>query len=354
MIDWKTLPLFIASILYILLAVRLMRLRYAQLDDEHTSGHLIGLFVVLATLLADEFFVQNKLLTEGQGYWALLITSLNLVLGPLTYLYASALCKRFSWSKVVLHLSPIMMFFILSICAQKIYPELQQDRLFLTFFSLLFLGSLLPYLMFTFALLKEYVDSIKAYFSSVQRHDVSWFKWWLYLITAMAILVCTSPFMPPLFWLDTHWLLFIFALLLSTKVDFIAPSAIAPLDTQVTVEKEALKGIEKVFTKIDSEVKKQKLYLRNGLTLNELANACVMTTHQVSQAINLIYHSNFYDYMNNLRIEESKRLLLRSPAQQVTTIAYESGFNSKSCFYSIFKQRVGCTPTEYRKKSALN
>lgn len=70
-----------------------MRLRYAQLDDEHTSGHLIGLFVVLATLLADEFFVQNRLLTEGQGYWALLITSLNLVLGPLTYLYASALCN---------------------------------------------------------------------------------------------------------------------------------------------------------------------------------------------------------------------------------------------------------------------
>ncbi len=54
-------------------------------------------------------------------------------------------------------------------------------------------------------------------------------------------------------------------------------------------------------------------------------------------------------YMNDLRYEEAKKLLMQSN-YEIIDIAYSVGFGSLSAFYKFFKERVGISPAAYRNK----
>jgi AraC-like DNA-binding protein len=54
--------------------------------------------------------------------------------------------------------------------------------------------------------------------------------------------------------------------------------------------------------------------------------------------------------MNNYRVEEAKQLLASDPDRTVLEIGLEAGFGSKPSFNTIFKQKTGMTPSEFRKK----
>lgn len=58
----------------------------------------------------------------------------------------------------------------------------------------------------------------------------------------------------------------------------------------------------------------------------------------------------YKDYVQLLRIEYSKGLLLDKKSN-IDDIAFECGYKNKGYFYKIFKESVGMTPAEYRKKS---
>jgi AraC-like DNA-binding protein len=56
--------------------------------------------------------------------------------------------------------------------------------------------------------------------------------------------------------------------------------------------------------------------------------------------------------MNTYRVEEVKRRI-NTPSSHhltLTSIAFESGFNSKATFNRVFKQQTGLTPLQYVKK----
>lgn len=54
-------------------------------------------------------------------------------------------------------------------------------------------------------------------------------------------------------------------------------------------------------------------------------------------------------YMDQLRLEESKRLLSDTD-KRVIDIAYSVGFGSLSAFYSFFKKEVKITPSDFRRR----
>jgi transcriptional regulator GlxA family with amidase domain len=54
------------------------------------------------------------------------------------------------------------------------------------------------------------------------------------------------------------------------------------------------------------------------------------------------------DYVQNLRIEEAKRLL-ESSQTPFDTIAAEVGYENPGFFRRLFKRRTGLTPSNYRK-----
>ena len=61
---------------------------------------------------------------------------------------------------------------------------------------------------------------------------------------------------------------------------------------------------------------------------------------------------NFFEFVNEYRIEEAKRMLISNEYKESTIleILYEAGFNSKSVFNSLFKTDTNLTPKEFRRR----
>ena len=96
----------------------------------------------------------------------------------------------------------------------------------------------------------------------------------------------------------------------------------------------------------------EKPYLQGKLTLPQLAKQLNITPNNLSQIINERLERNFFDFVNQYRIEEAKKLLLADEQRTVLDIALAAGFNSKSGFYKVFKQQIGLTPSAFRKAAA--
>jgi AraC-like DNA-binding protein len=93
----------------------------------------------------------------------------------------------------------------------------------------------------------------------------------------------------------------------------------------------------------------KKLYQRPGLTLPELADAVAATPHEVSQVLSTRMQRNFYNFVNEHRIEHVKAGLLATD-RPVLDLAFEAGFQSKSTFNSAFRKVTGTTPRELRQR----
>ncbi|MEM8492615.1 MAG: helix-turn-helix transcriptional regulator [Pseudomonadota bacterium] len=98
-------------------------------------------------------------------------------------------------------------------------------------------------------------------------------------------------------------------------------------------------------------MQKERLYLKNDLTLTDLADAAGLSTHQVSQVINSQMNQNFFSFVNSYRIQYAKSLLAAPKTRDtpIVELAFEVGFQSKSAFYEAFKRVTEMTPTQYKK-----
>jgi AraC-like DNA-binding protein len=93
----------------------------------------------------------------------------------------------------------------------------------------------------------------------------------------------------------------------------------------------------------------EKVYTEPELSLAMLAARLKIHPNYLSQVINEKEGKSFFDYINNLRVEEFKRLVSLTGSSQYTIIslAYDCGFNSKSSFNKNFKKVTGLSPSEY-------
>jgi AraC-like DNA-binding protein len=105
------------------------------------------------------------------------------------------------------------------------------------------------------------------------------------------------------------------------------------------------------FKELDFLMKEAKIYRDPNLGLDSMAKKLNISGNYLSQLVNKLSGHNFTDYVNRYRIEDAKSKL-RNPNfinYTIIAIALESGFNSKSTFYSAFKKLTGISPKEYRK-----
>jgi AraC-like DNA-binding protein len=107
----------------------------------------------------------------------------------------------------------------------------------------------------------------------------------------------------------------------------------------------------KIVTRLNKVIEQQKLFLNPQLSLSDLAEAIDVTTNVLSQALNEKLEKNFYEYINSFRLDYFIELFNNPKYKQYTmlSIAYESGFNSKSTFNAFFKKTLGKSPREYFK-----
>ncbi|WP_363317970.1 helix-turn-helix domain-containing protein [uncultured Algibacter sp.] len=102
---------------------------------------------------------------------------------------------------------------------------------------------------------------------------------------------------------------------------------------------------------MENHIKSNKNYLNPNLSLKILSKELNLSEGYISQLINKNSNLNFNDYINSLRITDAKNMLVDSEYNNYTILAIglESGFNSKSSFYTAFKKFTGKTPVEYKK-----
>jgi AraC-like DNA-binding protein len=95
-----------------------------------------------------------------------------------------------------------------------------------------------------------------------------------------------------------------------------------------------------------------KPYLSQSCTLPRVAQNIDTPAYLVSHVINERHNKNFPDYINELRIEKAKELLINPEYKQykIAFIARECGFNSLSAFNAAFKKFTGLTPSRYKER----
>jgi TolB-like protein/AraC-like DNA-binding protein/Tfp pilus assembly protein PilF len=120
--------------------------------------------------------------------------------------------------------------------------------------------------------------------------------------------------------------------------------------------KEKSKGI--IFTKeelnkyknrVTQTLETDKIYLNPDLTLRLLAEYTNLPPNYLSKLLNVGFKQNFSEIINTYRLNHFINLLKQNRASKFTflSLAYDSGFNSKTVFNTFFKQKMKMTPKQY-------
>ncbi|MCO7224405.1 helix-turn-helix domain-containing protein [Pleionea sp. CnH1-48] len=104
---------------------------------------------------------------------------------------------------------------------------------------------------------------------------------------------------------------------------------------------------------IESIILQKELFKQQRITVTDIANETGLTVKNISWAINLGANQNFCEYINALRVKDMKEKIIAGipKGQKLLDLAFESGFNSKSTFNTVFKREVGMTPTQFLQKN---
>lgn len=103
---------------------------------------------------------------------------------------------------------------------------------------------------------------------------------------------------------------------------------------------------------LEQEMKRTKPYRNPNLKVADLAVAIGTTSHSLSYLFNQYLEKNYYDYINEYRVEEFKSLILKEEYAKytLTAMAELCGFSSRASFFRTFKKLAGITPNEYIKQ----
>lgn len=113
--------------------------------------------------------------------------------------------------------------------------------------------------------------------------------------------------------------------------------------------RQLLKNVEEIM-------RKSKAYADPDLKLAGLASLVNTTPPALSYMFNQYLNTNYYDYINNYRIEEFKRLVSEPESEKYTlsALAAKCGFSSRASFFRYFKRATSISPSEYVKSIGKN
>ena len=87
---------------------------------------------------------------------------------------------------------------------------------------------------------------------------------------------------------------------------------------------------------------------KQNLTIVILAKEIGTNQKYLSRYFNETCNLSFRDWLNDLRMQEAKKILLDNSNITVESIASECGFTSRTHFHALFVKMFGMTPSQYR------
>lgn len=340
---------------------------------------------IAVVLIQITFYLITIYHFELIGFWAILAFGLPLLGAPLLFLYIQSLTGfMFSMKTMLIHLSiyPIyvLLFFVfqetneIEIKALNGFLSFSQNpNIWTQYYAIPLAISGLLYFFWDLALLRKHKRTIVNLFSFDEQINLRWLNYVVY--SYLALFVLTSF----LIFGSIHFHLFAmenaFALVgILLSLTLLAFGFYGSRQTSIFSNKEAHMYISKTDTpkasysksglnqnkiedlanRLSQHMEQQKPYLNEDLNLNKLAEQCSMQPAQLSQIINQQYQMNFYDFVNQYRVEETKKKLCSSDFDHLSVlgIAFDCGFKSKSSFNRYFKKYAGVSPSEFKKKQA--
>ena len=362
------------------LAALLIKKREKALHDFIIGAWLIflGLYVSVYTISPEGFFLQHPWLIN-------LYISLLLLNGPFLYWYVKSLIhKDFKPVKeILLHLIPFFLFIfylLIFFSPDDILKNTESinaaQKIELPFTYLIFLViiaiSVPYYILWSVRLLRNHRKNITNTFSAIENRNLIWLR------NLTVILGITWTILVTIFFL--HHVLLLFSddfcinglfLTLSVFIIFVGyygmyqPAIFTsripepPIDTiaeNIPYSGSPLKveDIQKYLSSLSDYMKTNKPYLNNELTLYQLAEEVKILPHTLSRIINEYHHQNFFDYINQYRVQEFKTAVADPKYKNYSLlgIAFECGFNSKSAFNRMFKKSTGLTPSQFKEANS--
>lgn len=307
--------------------------------------------------------------------------------GPVFYLYARLISSgdnSFN-SKYYLHFIP----FIIVVIYGFLFVYLKSSEFKLSLIrgdledslpGLHLIGYLKPvhgiiYTLLTIKVLRDYNNKIRNSYSNIERINLNWLRHltiglivvWSIVVIDIAVNAMSTNY------IQMDYLIYMAASVLIYSIgylslrqpqifDQIIPKSEAKPELNFKIKTGDEKSYQKSgLTEIEAQnylknllsmIEADRPYLNSDLTLRELAGKLSMSPHNLSEILNTRLNQSFYDFINRYRVEEVKRRLAdrESDKYSLIGIAFDSGFNSKSAFNTIFKKQTGTTPSQYRKQ----
>lgn len=110
-------------------------------------------------------------------------------------------------------------------------------------------------------------------------------------------------------------------------------------------------GLSNLYLGLLKRIERDKLYLNPAFSLQDLSELLNRRERYISQAVNEIGKTSFPNLINNLRINEARRLMTENPDLPISEIMKKTGFGSRQSFYRNFKQATGFSPSEYQQQA---
>lgn len=147
---------------------------------------------------------------------------------------------------------------------------------------------------------------------------------------------------------------FLFALVnLLVILSLTRSTATAAKEPKNQDQNQAHEYTDEQVTRLERTIKERQPYLKSDLTLEELSKVTSIPQRTLSAIINRHHQKNFFEYVNEHRVNRAAELLIGTDSKlSILDIMEESGFNSKSAFNRFFKKSKGMTPTQYKAQQS--
>ena len=342
----------ITSVLIQVIISTLLALFFVKKKSK--SAFLIVYILVVGVDFLFEYFLLYHF-GQDLSYLSKFPGSFRMLKGPLLFLFTKrAIGRKIRNQEVLFHIMPFFIFFIYNVLV-LILVFLDQNfdsklvhgygPIFRGFYFYYWLGYLMASLMIVF------------FFNKKKNDEIRYLKiLLLFIVVSLLAYYLASVFFgldPALgYKIYTYLFLVQFALILVLILKSNGPNSVRHTETKYQSTNLSENDYKNILSSIKETIKEKALHLDEELTLTKIAQESSISRHHITETLSVHLDTNFYDFINSYRIQQTLRLIMDDKSLRVTDVFYQSGFKSKSTFYKYFKSHTGVSPTEFKANTS--